>query len=416
MGQKIGKIVIAFSLIGLLVVVTAAFSAGSPAKKDSSKLQSKSLPRLVDLGSDKCIPCKMMAPILEELKSEYAGRMEVEFIDIFKNRQMSAKYKIRIIPTQVFIDSSGKELFRHEGFYSKEDMLSKWKELGVDLSGPKQFSFSRLEPVKPDTRRAGGGCYMCDGDNSSKTRVILKTDKGDVYLCSPHCYFITYSSLLDNKGMDEKVFVTDWSTGESLSAIEAIYLCGLDAGGRAVIKSFADKQAALKERGTNGGNILGWEILKEKELVSRCGFCDRAVYPEDAAVVKAGGVHTWGCCPMCALGVAARTKQDVEIYQKDALTGEMIHVKTTNGSISLLEPETAAAWSGKKKLPDGKLVSAGCFKQGFFVNEENLKKWVEQNPRATGMMIPIQDALAAKMKLSEEQIMKACKIGECVPK
>jgi uncharacterized protein YneF (UPF0154 family) len=74
------------------------------------------------------------------------------------------------------------------------------------------------------------------------------------------------------------------------------------------------------------------------------------------------------------------------------------------------------AWSGKKKLPGGKLVSAGCFKQGFFVNEENLKKWVEQNPRATGMMIPIHKALAAKMKLSEEQIKKACKIGECVPK
>ncbi|MHC4214464.1 MAG: organomercurial lyase [Planctomycetota bacterium] len=413
---KIWKMVIVFCLLGVLVAVTADFSMGSKASKDSGKSQSKALPRLVDLGSDKCIPCKMMAPILEELKNEYAGRMEVEFIDVFKNREMSGKYGIRVIPTQVFIDSSGKELFRHEGFYSKEDMLSKWKELGVDLSGAKQFSFRRLEPSKPDTRSAETVCYMCDGVINSKSRVIFKTDKGNVYLCSPHCYFIAYSSLLDKKGIDEKILVTDWSTGESLTAIKAIYVCGLDDVGRSVIKAFDDKQSALKERGINGGNIVGWEILKEKELAIRCGFCDRAVYSEDAALVKAGGVHTWGCCPMCALGVAARTGKDIEVFEKDALTGQQVLVKTTNGSISFLEPETAVAWSGKKKLSDGKLVSAGCFKQGFFVNEENLKKWVEQNPRATGMMIPIHKALAAKMKLSAEQISKACKIGECVPK
>ena len=119
---------------------------------------------------------------------------------------------------------------------------------------------------------------------------------------------------------------------------------------------------------------------------------------------------------MCALGVAARTQKNIEVFQKDALTGEMIHVKTINGSVSLLEPKTAVAWSGKKKSPDGKLTSAGCFKQAFFINEENLQKWVEQHPAATGMMIPIHEALAAKMKLTEQQIKNACKIGECVPK
>ena len=407
MGYKIGKTVTSVSMIVVLVALTAEISAGS---------QTKALPRLVDLGSDKCIPCKMMAPILEELKNEYAGRMEVEFIDVFKNRKMSGKYKIRVIPTQVFIDSSGKELYRHEGFYSKEDMLNKWKELGVDLSVQKKFLFSRLEPSKPDTRPSETVCYMCDGNIVSKNRVIIKSDKGNVYLCSPHCYFITHSSLLDNKGIDEKTWVTDWSTGESMSAIKAIYLCGLDDDGRAVIKAFSENQSALKEREAAGGNILNWEILKKKELASRCGFCDRAVYSEDAALVKAGGVHTWGCCPMCALGVAARTGKDIEVFEKDALTGQQVHVKTTNGSISLLEPETAVAWSGKKKLSGGKLVSAGCFKQGFFVNEENLKKWLDQNPRATGMMIPIHKALSAKMKLSTAQIKKACKIGECVPK
>ena len=91
------------------------------------------LPRMVDLGADKCIPCKMMAPILEEMKATYAGQLEVEFIDVWKNPEAGGQYGLRVIPTQIFYDAGGKELFRHEGFYGKDDMLAKWKELGVDL-------------------------------------------------------------------------------------------------------------------------------------------------------------------------------------------------------------------------------------------------------------------------------------------
>lgn len=97
----------------------------------------KLLPRLIDLGADKCIPCKMMAPILEELKQEYANKFEVEFFDVWKNSDAAKKYGIRIIPTQIFFDASGKELFRHEGFLSKKDILTKWKELGVEFDGTK---------------------------------------------------------------------------------------------------------------------------------------------------------------------------------------------------------------------------------------------------------------------------------------
>ncbi len=91
------------------------------------------LPKLVDLGADKCIPCKMMAPVLAELKTNYAGRMDVEFIDVWKNPDAGKAYKLKLIPTQIFFDTSGKERFRHEGFFGKEDILAKWKELGVDL-------------------------------------------------------------------------------------------------------------------------------------------------------------------------------------------------------------------------------------------------------------------------------------------
>ena len=65
------------------------------------------LPRLVDLGADKCIPCKMMAPILDELKKEHAGRLRVDFIDVWKNPSAGKTYGIKLIPTQIFYDASG---------------------------------------------------------------------------------------------------------------------------------------------------------------------------------------------------------------------------------------------------------------------------------------------------------------------
>ena len=95
------------------------------------------LPLLLDLGSDECIPCKEMAPILEGLKTEYAGIFQVQFMDIRKEPPLAQVYSVRVMPTQIFFDTSGKELFRHEGFYSKDDILSKWKELGVELKKTK---------------------------------------------------------------------------------------------------------------------------------------------------------------------------------------------------------------------------------------------------------------------------------------
>jgi thioredoxin 1 len=107
------------------VAMPAAATAGTQAPA-----KGQALPRLVDLGAHSCIPCKMMAPILEELKKEFAGVFKTEFVDVWQNQEPARKYGIRVIPTQIFFDAEGKELFRHEGFYSKEDILAKWKEFG----------------------------------------------------------------------------------------------------------------------------------------------------------------------------------------------------------------------------------------------------------------------------------------------
>jgi thioredoxin 1 len=94
------------------------------------------LPKLIDLGADKCIPCKMMAPILAEFKRDYADQFVTEFIDVWKNPDAGKQYGIEMIPTQIFFDAGGKELFRHVGFYGKEDILGKWKELGLGIRSP----------------------------------------------------------------------------------------------------------------------------------------------------------------------------------------------------------------------------------------------------------------------------------------
>jgi thioredoxin 1 len=116
------------TLLGKILIISLGLWTASSWGAETGKL-----PKLVDLGADKCIPCKMMAPVLKELTAEYKGRMDVEFIDVWKKPDAGKPYGIKLIPTQIFFDANGKELFRHEGFFSKEDILAKWKELGVEL-------------------------------------------------------------------------------------------------------------------------------------------------------------------------------------------------------------------------------------------------------------------------------------------
>ena len=86
---------------------------------------------MVDLGAKKCIPCKMMAPIIEELAKEYQGRVAVLFIDVWENPSAGPQYSLRAIPTQIFYDANGKEISRHEGFMDKESIVAVFKQQGV---------------------------------------------------------------------------------------------------------------------------------------------------------------------------------------------------------------------------------------------------------------------------------------------
>ena len=134
--KNLWKIIIVLLLAASVtaVVVLKKENSQTAAVQTRQPSEAKRLPRLVDLGADKCIPCKLMAPILEEMKKDYAGTINVEFIDVWKNPDKAKEYGISIIPTQIFFDASGKELFRHEGFFSKKDIIGKWKEFGIELT------------------------------------------------------------------------------------------------------------------------------------------------------------------------------------------------------------------------------------------------------------------------------------------
>ncbi|HPO90838.1 MAG TPA: thioredoxin family protein [Victivallales bacterium] len=98
--------------------------------KDNTSVK---LPKMLELGSVRCMACKAMEPIIKSLKEKYSKNLSVEFIDVMQHYQIGEKYKIEVIPTQIFLDPEGKEIFRHVGFYSEEEIIKKWKELGYEV-------------------------------------------------------------------------------------------------------------------------------------------------------------------------------------------------------------------------------------------------------------------------------------------
>jgi thioredoxin 1 len=148
--NKTIRIIIILAVIAVAAVAFVAkergrsdtVSAAAPAtvaaatRSEGAAPAAAKLPKLLDLGADRCVPCKMMAPILAEFQRDYADQFVTEFIDVWKNPDAGKQYGIRAIPTQIFYDAEGNELFRHEGFYGREDMLNKWKDLGVAVRSP----------------------------------------------------------------------------------------------------------------------------------------------------------------------------------------------------------------------------------------------------------------------------------------
>ncbi|NVM23222.1 MAG: thioredoxin family protein [Desulfobacterales bacterium] len=118
-------------LIVFLVFTSISMGHAEQDGKNLPKVPTKGMVTMVDLGSHRCIPCRLMAPILEKLKKEYKGNASIVFIDVFEHREHAQKYRIRAIPTQIFFDKNGKEIYRHIGFMSEEAIVRQLEQMGV---------------------------------------------------------------------------------------------------------------------------------------------------------------------------------------------------------------------------------------------------------------------------------------------
>ena len=133
-------LIAAICLVALLAVIGAwrfQFSAIKPEATLSESQAFSDIPvrgmvTMLDLGANQCIPCKMMAPIMEKVEKKYKGKAAIIFIDVWKNQEPAKRFRIRAIPTQIFFDKGGREVYRHVGFMSEEAIVAQLKKMGVD--------------------------------------------------------------------------------------------------------------------------------------------------------------------------------------------------------------------------------------------------------------------------------------------
>jgi thioredoxin 1 len=123
----LGSIFLLGILFLLMDVALLCAEPGTP-----QEIPVKDMVTMVDLGAKSCIPCKMMAPILEKLEKDYRGKAAILFVDVWKEPDQAKRFGIQTIPTQIFYDKQGKEVMRHKGFMSEEAIVAQLKKMGVN--------------------------------------------------------------------------------------------------------------------------------------------------------------------------------------------------------------------------------------------------------------------------------------------
>lgn len=124
--SKISLVLLIQIVTILIVALSSARAVETPAHQE---LPVNNTVTMIDLGAKTCIPCKLMAPILEELRIEYEGRAAVIFIDVREDRSQGKRFGVLSIPTQIFYDKHGKEVYRHTGFLSKDKIKNRLDRL-----------------------------------------------------------------------------------------------------------------------------------------------------------------------------------------------------------------------------------------------------------------------------------------------
>jgi thioredoxin 1 len=154
MMRKVCVVVVLGLMMGLLTMISTS-TAAEP-KIDLRALASKRMPVLLEFGRGWCIPCKYMKPILEDMARAYAGRAIVTTVDMDVNKDLVRDFRVRMMPTQVFLTPDGKEFFRNEGTLEREQIAQVFAKMGVPAAmsqapvpAPQAASRPVLPPVLP---------------------------------------------------------------------------------------------------------------------------------------------------------------------------------------------------------------------------------------------------------------------------
>ena len=115
----------------LLMVTTAHAELLSATATNVNQSLSSGKPTVIDLGARTCVQCKKMAPILESLANEYRGKAGVLFIDVHRDNASAGRFRVQMIPTQIFFDAKGREVKRHIGFMDKAAIVKELKAAGL---------------------------------------------------------------------------------------------------------------------------------------------------------------------------------------------------------------------------------------------------------------------------------------------
>ena len=116
--MKTRRLMIRFPL--LISLFLLILMSGNVRADDFRDLPVKGMVTMIDIGAKKCIPCKMMAPIMEKMEKVYKGKAIITFINFWEHREPVNRFRIRVIPTQIFSIKTEKRFTGMKGFWLKK--------------------------------------------------------------------------------------------------------------------------------------------------------------------------------------------------------------------------------------------------------------------------------------------------------
>ncbi len=122
---------ISMALVVVNILIMSGYSNADGIDDVLSRAKKEGKVVMLELGSVGCRPCEQMKPVMEKLRTNYKGKLEVVFIDVRRDGDSARRYRVYVIPTQVFVDKIGKEFFRHTGFFDYEEIVPVLKKAGL---------------------------------------------------------------------------------------------------------------------------------------------------------------------------------------------------------------------------------------------------------------------------------------------